>query len=360
MSNFLFCESSPNLGGQELQILLQMQALTQAGHRVLLACKASSRIAAEAERNRLPWQAVGFRNSLHFPSIAALRSLMHRHAIDIALCHSGHDANNLAMAARLASRRPRLIRARTYQPGLPKAISYNRLVDRTLVPSEYLRTRILANPAIRPERVAVLRPLLDLAAIHRQAEQALPSELAEVLADAGPVIVQAAMLRPEKGHRVVLAALPALCRQYPRLKLVLAGAGPEERVLREQVAALGLDGHVHFAGLLVPVYPLLARADLVIMPSLEEPLGLSQLEALALGVPVAVSNTGGLPETVTANETGWLIAAGEVDAWRDGLADALADPARGKAYAARGRRFVEEHYSASAHIEALMAQIALA
>jgi glycosyltransferase involved in cell wall biosynthesis len=359
MSKFLFCESSSNLGGQELQILLQMAALRQSGHEVMLACPPSSGIAAEARARGLEWAPVTFRNSLHLPSILALRRLIKTRQVEVAFCHSGHDANTLAAATTLMRRRPLLMRARTYQPGLPKAYSYNRMVDRTLVPSEHLRRRILANPQIRPERIAVLRPIVSVADIRTASRLPLPADLSAALRGA-PIIVHAAMLRPEKGHGTVLAALVELRRRYPALRYVMAGTGPEEAALRQQVDGLGLEANVVFAGFVMPVSPLLARADLVIMPSLDEPLGLAHLEALALGVPVAVSDAGGLPETVSHGETGWIWRAGDVTAWREGLDYALANPALARMLAERGRAFVEAVFAPEAHLAALQAQLALA
>lgn len=360
MSKFLFCESSSNLGGQELQILLQMAALRRSGRDAVLACRPSSAIAVEAAARGLEWTPIGFRNSLHLPSIVALRRLIGARHIDVALCHSGHDANNLAAATALMIRRPLLIRARTYQPGRPKAYSYNRMVDRTVVPSEHLRRMILANPAIRPERIAVLRPIVPVADIRAASHLPLPAGLTAALHGGKPVIVHAAMLRPEKGHGTVLAALVELRRRYPALRYVMAGSGPEEPALREQVSRLGLEDNVVFAGFVMPVFPLLARADLVVMPSLDEPLGLAHLEALALGVPVAVSDAGGLPETVSHGETGWIWRAGDVDAWREGLEHALANPGLARALAERGRAFVETVFAPEAHLAALQAQLALA
>ena len=353
MGRFLFSESSKNLGGQELQILLQMRMLQDAGHHAALACRADSGIAREAAARGLRWSASVFRPS----GIVALRRLIREQRVDAAFCHSGHDALYMALAARLLPRRPLLIRVRTYQPGVPKAFGYNVLSDRTLVPSEHMRRRVLANPAIRPERIAVLRPVLPLAEIRAQARLPLPDALAAAVRGRKPLIVHAAMLRPEKGHRTVLEAIAGLRGRYPGLLYVMAGAGPEEAALRRLAAELGLGEAVHFAGLVMPVYPLLALADLVIMPSLDEPLGLAQVEALALGVPVAVSDAGGLPETVEHGRTGWILPAGDVAAWSQGLARALADPLRARAMAEGGRGFVEATFAPERFLEALQLQL---
>jgi glycosyltransferase involved in cell wall biosynthesis len=86
------------------------------------------------------------------------------------------------------------------------------------------------------------------------------------------------------------------------------------------------------------------------MPSLDEPLGFAQIEALALGVPVVVSDAGGLPETVVHGETGWIVRAGEVEAWAGAITEALSDPVRARAMAQQGRSFVEAHFSPRAYL----------
>ncbi|MGH8689888.1 MAG: hypothetical protein ACREUS_02560, partial [Burkholderiales bacterium] len=117
-----------------------------------LACRPGSRIGEVAGESGVPVQPVAFRNSLHPPSVLAVMRLLAAWRPDAALCHSGHDANVCAIAARLIPKRPRLVRMRTYQHGLPHAWTYNRLFDRTLVPSEEMRGRLLANRRVRAER----------------------------------------------------------------------------------------------------------------------------------------------------------------------------------------------------------------
>ena len=353
MMRYLFCESSPNFGGQEQQILLQMAGLGRAGHSCVLACKPGSAIAGEATRRGLEWVPVPFLNSLHLPSVWALHRLIRSRAVNVALCHSGHDANILAFAARTVLRRPVLLRARTYLAGRVRPGTVNRFVDRTVVPSEYLRRLIIANPAVRPGRVQVLRPIVPFEDLQKQSLFPLPESLAGWLCGRAPVVVQAAMLRSEKGHRTTLDAITALKNRYPNFACVFAGSGPKEADLRRRVEKLGLVAHVCFAGLVVPVAPLLARADVVIMPSRNEPLGLAQLEALALGVPVVVSDAGGLPETVVDGETGWVVPAGDPGAWAAAIASAVDDPKEALRRASLGGEWVRAGFSGAAHLRAL-------
>jgi glycosyltransferase involved in cell wall biosynthesis len=337
-----------------------MAALESAGHVCLLACDPASKIAEVAGQRGASWHPVAFRNSFDLPSLWALRGLIRHHRIGVGIGHSGHDFNTLAIAARLANPRPTILRMRTYQPGVPRAFTYNVLADRTLVPSEYLRGQILKNTEIRPSGVAVLRPVLPIDELRREAGQPLPGPVAERLAGKGPVIAHAAMLRSEKGHRVAIAAVARLLEDYPHVRYVIAGAGKKEADFKALAASLGAAENVVFAGLMIPVAPLLARADVVIMPSLNEPLGLSQLEALVLGTPVAVSDAGGLPETVEHGATGWVLPAGDVGAWEQGLREILRDPAEAKARAERGRVRVEEQFSVGTFLKELPRQLEVA
>ncbi len=353
----LFSESSPNLGGQELQLLQQMAGLRERGIETRLVCRSASRIAQVAAERGLPVTPVAFRNSLHPPSIAAVARLLREWRPDAIVSHSGHDANICTVAARVAGlrHRPRLIRSRTYQPGVPNAWSYNHLADLTLTPSEEVRRNLLANPRIQPERIRVLYPGIDLDRLDREAGTPLPPAVAAWLeSHRGPLLVHAAMLRNEKGHAVMLDALAQLIGEFPTLRYVAAGEGELRGALEAQVRERNLTEHVLFAGLLPNVAALYRRAELVVMPSLVEPLGMSQSEALALGVPVVASRTGGIPETVEHERTGLLVTPGDADAWAAALRRALAHGDEMRAMAQAGRDFVRANFSMPANIDRLL------
>jgi glycosyltransferase involved in cell wall biosynthesis len=75
---------------------------------------------------------------------------------------------------------------------------------------------------------------------------------------------------------------------------------------------LGVEQSVSFLGKLDQIAPLLAAADLFLLPSQTESFGLSALEALASGVPVVGSDAGGLPEVIRNGETGILCQVGDL------------------------------------------------
>lgn len=357
---FLFTESSPNLGGQEYQLLQQMQQLQDRGLAVTLACRPGSRILGKAQELGLQALALPFRNALHWPTIQALRRLYGVQRPRCVICHSGHDANAAAIAARLAGHRPRLIRSKTYAAGKPSAWSHNLLVDLTIVPSEFLRRQLLdLNPRINATRLQVVHPGVDFERMVREAQAPLPPELADWLGrHSGPVIAQVGMLRGEKGHAVVLDALALLSQRsvqrFGNVRYVAAGSGEQRESLLAKAQALGL-GQRLWIGELRPVAPLLQRADLLVMPSTYEPLGMAQIEALNLGTPVLASRTGGIPETVTDQVSGMLVAPGDVTAWANAIEHALQHPERMRSMAAVGQAQVRAMFSMRQNTEALLA-----
>jgi glycosyltransferase involved in cell wall biosynthesis len=278
----IFLESSENIGGQELQILQQMHELNRLGWKTELLCTSSSRIMQYALSEGLNVSSTSFRNALDIFSIyKIIRKILTNKAI-VLICHSGHDAINAALASRVVgcfTRRPTVIRMRTYQPGTPSSFSYNYLFDHTYTPSSFLRNRLLENLNIKSSKVSVLYPGINFDQLSCASEE-LPKNLMDWLSGhPGPVICQCAMLRNEKGHAVVLQALPAVLKDHPNLRYVIAGDGPALSNLKDLVCKLNLIEHVYFAGMVQPISALLKISTLAVMPSLKEPLGMFQIES---------------------------------------------------------------------------------
>ena len=354
----LFSESSSNLGGQELQLLQQMQALKARGIRTHLLCRPDAKIATKAQQLGLTMTSVPFRNSLHFTSIRQVRRCLIKLRPDAIICHSGHDTNVCALAARLVRNRPVILRSRTYQPGVPGSFAYNHLVDLTMVPSAALRSQLLANHRICPERIQVVYPGIAFEAIETAATTPLPPELASWLAShPGPLLVHAAMLRPEKGHLFMLDVVNNLRVRFPRIRCVMAGEGEMYSSMATRIQQLDLSEHVYLAGMLSPVAPLLLRADAVVLPSTAEPLGMAQIEALALDVAVVANRVDGIPETIEDGVTGWLVQAGDNLAWQKALAEVLENPQHARQRAHAGRLAVTERFAVDRNTNQILALI---
>ncbi len=108
----------------------------------------------------------------------------------------------------------------------------------------------------------------------------------------------------------------------------MVGDGPDRVEAADEARSLGVDEDVHFLGRIDDVAPLLASADLFLLPSDRESFGLSALEALSCGVPVIGCDVGGLPEVVRNGETGVLRVPGDVEGLAAAALSILCDRAR--------------------------------
>jgi glycosyltransferase involved in cell wall biosynthesis len=142
-----------------------------------------------------------------------------------------------------------------------------------------------------------------------------------------PTIGTVGRLEPVKGIGFLLEAAATLRARFPELRVEFAGSGTDESRLRSLAERLGLGGVVSFLGWQEDVNALHRRWQVLAQPSLHEGFGLAALEAMAAGVPVVASATGGLPELVEDERTGFLVPVGDVEALASRLERLLEDEA---------------------------------
>jgi L-malate glycosyltransferase len=144
------------------------------------------------------------------------------------------------------------------------------------------------------------------------------------------VLMHISNFRPVKRVRDIVRIYHRVCQEVPSV-LVMVGDGPDRVVAEEEARTLGLEDDVLFLGKIDVVAPLLAGADLFLLPSQSESFGLSALEALASGVPVVGTSVGGLPEVLREGETGALRPVGDLDAMAQAAIEILRDRDRWEA-----------------------------
>lgn len=154
-------------------------------------------------------------------------------------------------------------------------------------------------------------------------------------------------LMPIYGPQVLLAALAKAVEQCEDLQAHLVGKGELESELRQQAADLRITDKVQFLGRIdndaVPDF--LRSLHLFAMPSTgEESFGVSAVEAQACGIPVIVSDVGGIPEAVDSGQSALLVPPGDVRALADAIIELARDGRRRQEMGQRGREFVLNHF----------------
>ncbi len=191
--------------------------------------------------------------------------------------------------------------------------------------------------------VEVIHNFVDPVTFDRSA---YPRLLREQYGTGRSILMHVSNFRPVKRVRDIVRIFARVRRELPSI-LVMVGDGPERVQAEEEAAQLGVDREVYFLGKIDAVAPLLANADLFLLPSESESFGLSALEALACGVPVVASRAGGLPEVVRDGITGSLREVGDVEGMADAATRILRDRARWAEMSAAAAVDARERFSTS-------------
>ena len=217
--------------------------------------------------------------------------------------------------------------------------SRRRTTRRTIAVSDAVRDWYLDVSGVDPATVVTIRNGVP------DPETFDPAELAVVRAELGVpegaiVAAVVAIMRPGKGHDVLVDALPHLADD--RVVFLVVGDGPDSERLRRRV---GDTDRVVFAGFRDDVGKILAAVDFVVHPSLRDALPTALVHALAAGRPVVASAVGGIPEIVPAG-AGVLVPPGDPRALADAIDRVAADTDGRRWMGKRARERYDEEFSA--------------
>ncbi|MGZ9583477.1 1,4-alpha-glucan branching protein domain-containing protein [Paenibacillus marinisediminis] len=165
-------------------------------------------------------------------------------------------------------------------------------------------------------------------------------------ADDGPVLFCIGRLVYEKGIHVLLHALPLIRQTMKHARLIIAGAGPMASQLKAIIHELMLDDCVHLIGFVDSDIrdKLFQVTDVCVFPSLYEPFGIVALEAMGAGIPVVVSDTGGLAEIIDHDRDGYKTPPGDVESLAWHTVDLLRDRDKAQRFSLAAARKVRSKY----------------
>jgi glycosyltransferase involved in cell wall biosynthesis len=173
------------------------------------------------------------------------------------------------------------------------------------------------------------------------------------LGEADIVAAMVTVLRPGKGHETAALAVAALREEYPNLKLLVLGDGPDRAEIERQLEVAG--DAVVMAGFRTDVLEVLDGVDLLVHPSRIDAFPTALLEALATRTPVIASAVGGIPEIITDGETGLLLgSAPTAEELTVALRRLLADPGLRRRMGDRGPGVFEASFTVERWIERLL------
>jgi glycosyltransferase involved in cell wall biosynthesis len=197
----------------------------------------------------------------------------------------------------------------------------SRWADAVLAVSDGVRQRLIEDEGVDPSVIRTFPngvPTLPDAVDDRvRRELGIPSD--------DPVVGTVCVLRREKGLDVLVESAAILSKLFPRLKVLIAGIGPEEARLRAMVADAGLEDTVVFLGPRRDVPHVLAALDVALCTSDWEGMPISVLEYMAAGKAVVSTRVGGIPDVLENGREALLVDRRDPEAVAEAVARLLRD-----------------------------------
>jgi glycosyltransferase involved in cell wall biosynthesis len=237
-----------------------------------------------------------------------------------------------------------------------------READQVVAISEYVAERFRTGLSDREVPVRVIDNPVDLGRFRADLRGPDASR-----SSAEPLLVIVGQISPWKGHDTAIRALHDLRGHHSNARLMIVGEVKFADVatrfdnrgylaeLRELVRDLGLEGAVEFAGERDDIPQIMACADVVLAPSIEEPFGRTVAEAMAVGTPVIATTVGGPAELIEDGTTGLLAPPGEPAAWSEAIRRILEHSDWARELGRRGSDVAHRRFATERHVAAMMA-----
>jgi len=343
--------SSAGYYGAENVLVCLAESLRSAGHENVIGVfhnqhKPNTQVADRAQALSLPTLIIPCRSRVDRGAVAAIREYVKNHDIDLIHTH-GYKGNIYGILAARAARVPIIATCHNWPASTLPLRLYSfldrivlRKANHIVAVSENVRER-LRRFAIPSRKITVIQNGVDTARF----ASARPVLRHELNLDGRTVIGVVGRLSSEKGHKFLLRAAPRLIEEFPTVALVFIGSGPEQPALESLTRELNLQDRVFFAGFRRDMLQVYASIDILVLPSLEEGLPLTVLEAMAAGLPILASRVGDIGKIIVSGVSGLLIEPGSTDGLYGALVQLLRDPALRDTLRANARATVNSSFS---------------
>jgi glycosyltransferase involved in cell wall biosynthesis len=283
-------------------------------------------------------------------TVRAIRKLIRTEQIDILHSH-GYKAD---IYGYLATRRLRIpiIATRHNQRGLRHTLAirlyefldilFLRRFNAVAAVSDLIAEELL-RAGVAPRKVTVIGNGIDVSRF----VGASPTLSEELNKEQRLLIGTAGRLIPQKGIEYFLMAASEVLTTFPTLLFGIVGEGPHRPALERSMKDLGIERNVVFTGPRSDMPNIYASFDVFVLPSLEEGMPMTVLEALASGLPVIATKVGAVEKLVFPNQTGILVQPGEAAGLAAALISLIGNPELRVRLGQNGRSLVQNEHSSS-------------
>ncbi len=340
--------------GGEKQTLLLLQGLARRDQHVELIAQPKSPMVDRARESGIKVHEVAMRGEADIFAARSIRGIMKRNDFQICQMHTSH-AHTLGAIARGRRRWPRTIVARRVDFSIHRkgmfglnSIKYRFGIDRYIAISNAIK-EVMVRDGIDGDRITVVHSgVSDLPAPRTTAAEIRQRHGIEATV---PIIGNVAHLAGHKGQTHLVGAAKFLAESHPDAITLIVGDGSERATIEEEIARHGVGDRVILAGFQEDVSAYLSAFTIFTMPSVQEGLCTSLLDALRCHLPTVASRTGGIPEIIKHEETGLLVEPRDAAGLHTAIARLLDDPGFAKQLASAGNALALGEFSVDHTVE---------
>ena len=300
-----------------------------------------------ARRRGISVRMVHCRGRADWRAVRQIKEYIREDAVDVIHTH-GYKADLYGYFAARSAGKPIVATCHNWVGGTAALGIYNRL-DRMILKrfnaiaavSDTVSERLFKS-GIPANKIKMIANGVDVEAFERA--HALP----ELRVSPGKVIGVVARLDLQKGFEYLLAAVRELSAAFKDIKVVIVGEGPDRAAIEQMIERYGLQHTVILAGQQSDMPAVYASIDIFVLPSLNEGLPMTLLEAMAASKPVIATRVGAIPSVIEDGKTGLLVNPGDTAGLRDAMARLLADAERSQRMATQAHEWVARHYTSAA------------
>jgi len=337
----VFLDSGKEWRGGQYQVLNLGLELQKRGHELLLVCQKQTPLHSRAKEKGLAVEAVRMRGDLDFRAWVRVAGALRMFKPEVVHAHTGRGHAVGLGATFFQDVQAFVVTRRVGTPlkiSMVNRIKYSRLVSCFVAISEHV-AGTLKLAGVPPARIRVIPSAVRL-------EEFAVDEAAGVdAARAGTgrpaetrVVLNVGSLSREKSQQDVLRVAGIVARTLPSARFLIAGSGPLRHRLERISKDLEVDAVVRFLGFRDDVPALMRGASVFLFPSESEGLGSAALQAMAAGLPVVATESGGIRDIVKHGETGFLFAKRDVASMADAVVKLLREPDLAAEMGANARR----------------------
>jgi glycosyltransferase involved in cell wall biosynthesis len=276
--------------------------------------------------------------SYFYLNIRDITRICGQYQVDVIHCHLS-DAEFIGILAGYCCRVKRIVSTVHYPALLPERKSgdirnYLRirttrwlycLADTVIAVSDDVAEKLHMVFGLSLSRIRVIINGIDVDAIyHTQPNADLLKSL--YVTSGQRLITSVGRLMPPKGHRYLIEAMPAIHRQYPNARLILAGDGDLRKPLEARARELGVQDAVSFLGSRSDIADILAVTEIFVLPSISEGTSLALLEAMSAAKPIVATDIPGNSAVLRHATNCLLVPPADPDKLADAIVQLLKDP----------------------------------